>query len=350
VQDVQRLDQYIEEIPPVRPIVTHVVTYVGQCANCGQVRSTHPLQTSTAGGAAQVQLGPRALAWAAELNKRVGISMRKTCGIFHKLLGLRLTAGGLSQALDRIAARCRGDYDSLLERIRNSSVVYADETSWWVGEEGWWLWTFTTPHETLYRVEENRGQAIVRQTLGEEFAGVLVSDCCNAYDQIDCRKQKCVAHHLQALVKARDEQNSHHHYLDEWREFFARLIALWKERPQIPPDELAAKRKTLEQQCDDLLGRELCWTGDKKFRNRVAKRREHLFTCLAYPEVEPTNNRAERALRPAVIARKLSCGNKTTSGKQTWEILASLAVTCHQRAESLVDYLAPRLRLAQHAA
>jgi hypothetical protein len=351
VHDVQRREQYVEEIPPVRPIVTRVITYVGHCVHCGQVRSTHPLQTSTAGGAAQVQLGPRALAWGTELNKRLGISMRKTCGIFQKLLGLRLTAGGLSQALDRIAARCRNDYQALQERIRNSSAVYADETSWWVGEPGWWLWVYTTPQDTLYRVEESRGQVIVHETLGSAFPGVLVSDCCNAYDQIAVPKQKCVAHHLQALRQARSEQDEcHHFYLDEWQTFFLGLLTLWKERSVIPAEELAARRQALERQCDELLQRELRWPGDKKLRNRVLKRRGALFTCLEHADVEPTNNRAERALRPAVISRKISCGNKTRRGKQTWEILASLAATCHQRAESFVDFLTPRVSLSRSAA
>lgn len=82
-----------------------------------------------------------------------------------------------------------------------------------------------------------------------------------------------------------------------------------------------------------------------KVIERLRKRRRHLLTFLFHPEVEATNNRAERALRPAVIARKLSCGNKTPRGVRTWEILASLAATCEQRLDSFVDLVAPRLRL-----
>ena len=77
--------------------------------------------------------------------------------------------------------------------------------------------------------------------------------------------------------------------------------------------------------------------------NWNAKRCRWLFTFLDYAGVEATNNRAERALRPDVIARKLSCGNKTERGKRTWEILASLAATCHQRDEDLVEHLRPYL-------
>jgi hypothetical protein len=344
---VRAVEQYIQELPEVQPVTTKVTTYVGRCAKCGEVRSTHPLQTSTAEGAAKVQVGPRVLAWAAELNKRLGLSMRKTCSLFERLLGLRLTPGGLSQALDRVAQRCRGEYYRILDQVRESSAVYADETSWWVGEAGWWLWTFTTPEATFYRVEQSRGNGIVRKTLGRDFPGVLVTDCGAMYDKIPCRKHKCIAHHLQAIKRAREMQSSRFHlYLDEWVEFFRRVIALWKERPQLPPPEFESRRSDLETECDELLGRELRWPGDKKVQKRLKRKRAHLLTCLHVPEVEPTNNRAERSLRPAVIARKLSCGNRTLLGKQTWEIIHTLAVTCHQKAESLIDFLAPKLQLA----
>jgi hypothetical protein len=84
---------------------------------------------------------------------------------------------------------------------------------------------------------------------------------------------------------------------------------------------------------------------EERVARRLRKRRQWLFTFLDHPDVEATNNRAERALRPAVIARKLSCGNRTTRGTHTWEILASLAATRAQRGQNLTDFLRPRLQL-----
>jgi transposase len=78
----------------------------------------------------------------------------------------------------------------------------------------------------------------------------------------------------------------------------------------------------------------------KGLRNRLAKQRDHLFTFLDHDAVDATNNLAERQLRPAVIARKVSCGNKTPKGARTWQILASLAATCTQRATSFIDAMA----------
>ncbi|MFL5243578.1 MAG: transposase, partial [Gemmataceae bacterium] len=73
------------------------------------------------------------------------------------------------------------------------------------------------------------------------------------------------------------------------------------------------------------------------------KQQPFLLTCLDQPEtVEPTNNRAERALRPAVIARKISCGNRTERGKETWQVLTSLLITWWQRGYQAIGQLTAR--------
>jgi transposase len=133
IHDVEPVEQIIEEIPPVKPVVYKILTYRATCDRCGEVRSRHPLQTSDATGAAGVHLGPRAIALAVTLNKYHGLTMRRTCRVLRELAGLRLTPGGLSQMVDRVADRVADDYEGLINRIRGSTAVHADETSWWVG-------------------------------------------------------------------------------------------------------------------------------------------------------------------------------------------------------------------------
>ena len=340
--------QIIEELVPMRPRVTRVVTWQGECSRCGQVRSTHPLQTSTGEGAARVQLGPRALALAAALNKQQGLSMRKTCWVLRTLCGLRISPGGLSQALARVAGRVEGEYGRLGEQLRMSQAVFVDETSWWVGGPGWWLWVFTTREGLVYyRVESSRGSQVVQEVLGEKYRGVMVSDCLSSYDPPDYRKHKCIAHHLQAIARAREREDTEDPwYLDQWRELFGEVLELYHRRGEYSAEAFAARRQELEGWVDRLLAHSCQQPGDVSVRNRLRKQREHLLVCLEEPWAEPTNNRAERALRPAVVARKLSCGNKTEAGRRSWQILASLAATCEGLATDFVEFLAARLPLA----
>jgi transposase len=149
---------------------------------------------SLATGAAGVQLGPNALALAADLNKAKGLSMRKTCAVLRDCFALRLSAGGLSQALDRLAAKVQCQYEAIAKSLRQASVVHSDETSWWVGRPGWWLWVFANSDSTLYLVDQGRGRSVLTEMLGADLAGVLVSDCLAIYDDATPRQQKCYAH------------------------------------------------------------------------------------------------------------------------------------------------------------
>ena len=346
LKDIARMEQIIEEIPPVRPHVVKVITYHALCPVCGPVETSHPLQTSYGQGAAKVQLGPRALALSACLNKVHGLTMRKTCRVLQDLCGLRLTAGGLSQALFRVAGRVKAVYEDLVETIRGSPAVFADETSWWVGGPGYWLWVFTTAEQTVYRVDHSRGSQVVREILGEDFGGMLVSECLSSYDPAEYTKHKCIAHHLRAISKAMDlAGTTDRGYLLEWKCFFHGVIALYHLREVLGREDFAAKRCAMERWSDALLSKPVGQSGDVSVRNRLLKQRRHLLGCLYEPAAEPTNNRAERALRSAVIARKISCGNKTERGRDCWQILSSIGATCQQQAIDFVEYLSSCLQL-----
>ena len=340
--DQSRIEQLIEDIPPVRPEVTRLTTYEATCARCGQnVRSSHPLQMSLATGAAGVQLGPRALALAADLNKAKGVSMRKTCMILRDCFSLQLSAGGLSQALDRLATKVQCQYRAIAQALRQAPVVHSAETSWWVGGPGWWLCVFVNADNTLYLVAQSRGRCVLTQLLGSDFGGVLVSDCLAIYDDATTLQQKCYAHHLKAI---REAKALHPHqgegFLTELSAMLRAAVALQGHKAHCDPQSFQDLRQALERKAVQLLDSPRSEPSEEAVRNRLQKQRDHLFTFLDHDGVEPTNNLAERQLRPAVIARKISCGNKTPKGARTWQILASLAATCAQRATSFIAELA----------
>ena len=337
---VEPVEQFLEDLPPRRPHVTRIVTYKATCSRCGEVRSTHPLQMSEATGAAKVQLGPRAMALAVVLNKQLGQTTRTSCRVLDLLGGLRVTPGGLTQALQRAAAKFAPAYDRLIDDLRRGAAVFADETSWYVGVPGYWLWTFTDATTTVYVVDPHRDHEVPLRVLGADFAGMLVSDCLSSYDPLPYRKHKCVAHHQKAIAEAGDRPDTPDpSYLKQWTLLFTMVCVLWRHRAGLGEEEFLRQRTALESWCDRLLSQERTQAGDVAVQGRLRKQRESLFGCLYEPQAEPTNNRAERAHRWAVIARKLSCGNKTEAGNRCFEVLASLTRTLSQRGHDVVSYL-----------
>jgi hypothetical protein len=341
------LTQYIEEIPEVRPRVTKLITQSAWCAHCQcEVSSTHPLQTSRAGGAGAVQLGPRALALACDLNKAKGLSMRATVAVLRDHLGLKLSAGGLALLVQRVARTVQPEYQRMALSLRQSSVVHADETSWWVGGPGWWLWVFTTPKQTLYVVIQSRAAAVALGLLGQEFAGVLVSDCLAIYDDLNRLQQKCYSHHLKAVSEAcQAHPQGGEGYLHQVQALLR--TGIWLKALQAGAEEarFAQCVSSLRAHSYALIEAPRAQPQEEKVRMRLWKQRDHLFTFLERAEVPATNNLAERQLRPAVIARKISCGNKTAKGATAWQVLASLAATCRQEGCSYTQFLAERLPL-----
>ena len=358
----QRRVQYIEELPPVRPKVSCLVTWESLCTRCNHpVQSTHPLQVSSATAAAGVHLGARAQAIAIELNKKHGLTVRKTCRILQDLFGLQLSPGALIKTAHRLAKRLQPRYEELALQLRRSPVVHADETSWWVGGPGWWLWVFCSAAITFYLVIKSRGRAVINAILDEPvidlpstivpaedcprllpkpFPGVLVSDCLPIYDDSTPHQHKCYSHHLDALKKAiQQHPQQGEGFLLQVRALLQAALLLKKSQPNLSAADYPQQCNGLEASADQLLASPRVEPHEEKVRQRLLKQRDHLFTFLYHQEVDATNNLAERQLRPAVIARKLSCGNKTPAGALTWQVLASLAATAAQRKESFLKIL-----------
>lgn len=349
----EAIDQTILELPVVEPRVIRLRTYRYACPGCAQtVHSHHPLQVSTATGAAGTHLGPRAIAVATALNKDFKLPLRKSCQILTRCFGLPLSPGGLAQLTERVAQRLEPQYEQALEALRQSDVLYTDETGWWLNGPGYTLWVFTNQDTTYYRIVHQRTRETARGLIGDDFAGVLVSDCLSIYDELNPLQHKCYAHHLKALSAAlKTEAGKGSAYLLELRALLHSAQLLKQRMTTLTPAQCLPWRQGLEARMDDLLAQPRGHPHDRqrqqeeKLRHRLAKQRDHLFTFLDYPNVEATNNRAERQLRPAVISRKISCGNKTEAGATTWAILASLAATDQQQGNSFIDRVAQAMPL-----
>ncbi len=204
-------EQYQEDL--VVPVRAHVRCFrvgKGRCRCCGRrVQGRHALQTSDALGAAGAQVGPNALALAAQLNKELGIPASKVARILLAMCGIQITAGGVHQALARLARRAAPSYEALVLAVRQSAVVAPDESGWRVDARKAWLWVFVGDHATVYLIAEGRGYEHAASVLGEGFAGVLERDGWAPYRRFThARHQTCVAHLLRRCGEMIDDSRA----------------------------------------------------------------------------------------------------------------------------------------------
>lgn len=351
-RDVKEIEQHVQDIE-ARVVTTKLTTYRGRCCNCHKdVQTEHPLKISNAQGAAGTYVGPVARDLALKMTFKFGLTKRKVTKIFRETFGLRLSPGGLVHMSHKASDVLEDEYKDLKELVRASDVVHADETSWYVGGPKNWLWVFTNKDFCLYHVINSRARQVIIDILGEEYLGVLISDCLAIYDDVNEVQQKCYAHHLKALSRAEQMVSDHPEdvkLIQAIKDMLRSAITIKTTRQEVNKSRYDTAIKNLENQANELIP-SLSLLKDKEARTpyreptvgvlkRIAKQRDHLFTFLHYENVDATNNLAERQLRPAVISRKLSCGNKTEKGAKTWCILTSLLQTWNQKEVSFKEKL-----------
>ena len=335
VRETHVAAQYQEDLPPVQRTVRRFDVHIGACLGCHRrVQGRHPLQTSDALGAAGVQLGPHAVALAVQLNKQLGVSFGKIATLFRERFGLHVTASAVVRALHRVAAKSQPTYDALCETVRTSAVVVPDETGWKVRGLLYWLWVFATTRTTVYRICPGRGFAEAASVLGADFAGGLSRDGWAPYRQfIQAFHQSCLGH---LLRRCRLLQRDHP------RARFPARIARILHKALAVRDRRAAgtmSSRGVEIARGPLFNQLLAALADagtipdvQRFARHLTIELPAIFSFLVDPALDATNWRAEQAIRPAVVTRKMNGGgNRTPPGAETQQVLTSILRTAQQR-------------------
>ncbi|HVK07444.1 MAG TPA: IS66 family transposase [Gemmataceae bacterium] len=322
---------------------------MGHCESCGKrARGRHPLQTSDALGAAASQVGPDAQAAVATLHTQMGLSHGTVAAVFDALFGITLTRGASAQINLRAATRLEPDYRLILGEVRASGQIAADETGWRVGGHPAWLHAWVGDRATAYAIDPQRSAAALERVIGRDWSGVLSHDGFASYDRFgEAIHQQCVA---QVLRRARDLLASATRGAVR---FPRQVIALFTEaihwRTGYVPgawtdDRLDAHRGAFDDRLLALVRRPRAVPEYATLAKHLWNHFEQWFAFVFDPRIEPTNWRAEQAIRPAVVDRKVWGGNRTAAGAGAQGVLMSVFETCRRQAQSAVDHVSRTLR------
>jgi len=250
---------------------------------------------------------------------------------------VKISPAAIVKQLLRLSQWLEGQYHRLKLLLRAAGVVYADETSWRNQGRNAQLWTLTNDRHTLYHIDDSRGGNVIADLLGEAFGvdgkSTLVSDFYGVYDRFDCPQQKCLVHLLRELKDtiAQRSELSDHAFFKRCKKLVKDMLRLKTKREQLTPDVYEHQVQLVEKRLAEL-GQSLWDDPDaERLARRLKKCNGKLTTFLHKPEVDGTNNAAERALRPAVVMRKITGGNRSESGAIAWAKLASLIRTADQK-------------------
>jgi len=338
------------ELPPIRPLIFQHERLRLFCPCCGK-----PRLAELPDGVSESAFGPRLEAHIATFAGVYRLSRRQIASVVSEALGIPISVGAVNAVIMRMSEVLKDPWRVLHEAVKRASVVHADETSWSTrGREGW-LWLGACAFAACFRIDPGRTKQAAQELLGEEFGGFVVTDRYASYHWLDVLQQQlCWAHLVRQLVDlsqrtgacgklgtkllnaAREVVSVHRRYLEDGHDL----------------DWLSAELLPLREQIKELLerGRRSRNTRTQNFCAGLLDEYDALWTFCDVEDlnIPITNNAAERALRHAVLIRRVQHGTQSEQGDRWVERILSIVETCRLQGRSALQYLIDAATAAHH--
>jgi transposase len=358
LSECEKQEEHIQEdiiLPKVE--VTRYLRHHYYCKGCKKIVSSRGKDELTRG-----PIGPTAKSLAVFLRYAVKISERDVNALFGKAFGLKIAASSIAGFRDKLKKEALPVYKKLIESLRKGRFIHADETGWKVDGDNCWLWKFSNKKVSVSHIDPSRGQAVVDKIIGDKYKGVLISDFLSAYNKIEAKaKQRCLVHILRDLKKVMEywhDDAEVMNYCLRLRKILEDAIRLYKEyKGKRWNSVYRQRREAIRQSLDDFSFP----NPNKRILNRFAKRlerhKDEMLTFLYEKEIDFHNNHAEQQIRPDVIFRKITFGNRSPAGAENHSVIMSILQTAklnkidpiralkdillHQRQQPFLKALSP---------
>ena len=330
--------QYVWELPLVRPHITAHHYHTVCCPQCGDlVTAERPADVPPG------SFGPQTAATVALLHGRYRLSDREIRALLHDLYRLPISLGSVVSLQQAVSCAIAPTYTAIQTTVQQQSHLNMDETGWKEAGKRRWLWVAVSTVATLFHVATSRGGKVITTLLGTTFAGIVTSDRLKSYRALVVdQRQICWAHLIRNLLALAERNGA----LGMWAaDLLAQsdiLFALWHafRNGRIDRATLVASMQPVQATVRALLER-----GVRRYDQAEGLSVEllelwpALWTFVTIEGIEPTNNAAEQALRPAVLWRKGCFGAQSAAGNTFVERILTVAATCRQQERHLLTFL-----------
>lgn len=342
----------VVELPPVAAVVTEYRCHQLECAGCGSAtRAPLPPEVTSA-------FGERLAAVASVLVGKYRLSKRLVRDALSDLVGVELSVGSVINLEREMSAALAGPVTEAEAFVRQADGVHADETGWAQGVEGGrsaraWLWVVASTLVAVFRISTSRGSEVIKALLGEDFLGWLVTDRWSAYNWYDAGlRQVCWAHvtrDFQGFIDRGGEGARLGEQLMSQRD---RMFRWWRRvRDGTLSREVFQRRMRKVERAVGRLLREAVVCAEQRtagMAEEILKLEKCLWTFVDVPQLEPTNNFAERCIRPGVMYRKTSFGTRSPEGSRFVERVLTAVTTLKLQERPVLDYLKQALAAHRH--
>jgi transposase len=337
--DDQPQRHQVTDLPPVQPVVTEYQLHVLVCPVCGTTtRAGLPLGVPPGG------FGPRVQAIVALCTGAYHLSKRTTQDVMADLLGIPMALGTIANLEHATVQALAAPVAEAQTYIHAQALAHLDETGWREGHSRAWLWVAVTTWVTVFLVRLSRGAKVAQELLGERFCGILVTDRWSAYTWYPTRwRQVCWAHLLRDF-EAMIERGGRSQEIGEALRTQARQMFHWWHQVRdgtLTHAQFRVLMRPLRRHVARLLkaGQTCGVAKTEGVCREVLKVHEALWTFIRVEGIEPTNNAAERAIRPGVLWRKGSFGTQSAQGARFVEAMMTVVATLKQQHRNILAYL-----------
>ena len=300
--------RYVEDIRPPEPMNKEYEIPYYWCRNCGKQVSPRPADVMP-----RCRFGVRFMLLVTFLRYGLHLPFNKIAKELEIVYGMSVSEGCLVDSMTRFAEHAGPEFDGIRKEVKNMAVVYKDWSGWRINGKNVWLWDFIGDTASLLLIRRSRGKGVIREVLGNDYEGISVSDCMPPARHLEWRQQKCWVHFLRYTGNIDSAEGKLLH---------ARLKHVYE----------LAKSGEFSVNCllEKIDGLKSIGLAEKKcvtMLKRLDKYRDSLFTFVEHPEVADNNNEAERGLRPSVVMRKITGGNRSDKGARNHEVIMSVMQT-----------------------
>jgi transposase len=327
------------EMPPIKPVVTEYQWHQLACSACGEItRAPWPA------GVPSRTYGPRVQATVALYTGAYRLSKRTTQQAMAEVFGVPMSVGTISQLEQATTEAVAAPVEEARTYVHAQAVAHLDETSWRQGDKRAWLWVAVTSWVTVFVVRMSRGGQVARELLGESFSGILVTDRYSAYNWYPVRwRQLCWAHLLRDFEAMRGRGGASEEIGEALLAQAYQMFTWWHRVREgtLQRSTFRSYMTPLRREVERLLeaGRRCGVPKTAGTCRDILKRREALWTFVQLEGVEPTNNAAERSIRPGVQWRQGSFGTQSEEGSRFVESMLTVVATLKQQQRNVLEYL-----------